>query len=313
MKNLLILFLFVAVMAIVTPIIVIGKFEKRWMPIDPSRNEEVAAFVPSEFPDPETGATGTDSVLRMPPVDALERMAGDPKIQEGETSVRVPVLMYHHIRPMEARFKKADRDMTVTPEAFEAQMASLYQAGYHSITPDELALAMRNGQSSLPDKPVLITFDDGFKDQLMYAVPVLKKYRLKATFFIVTRMTYLNGCMKDADLKALDDTGLFTIASHTENHVFLTRYGADKRHEEIAGSKKDLEDLLGHPVTAFAFPYGSWSPEIAKEVADAGYALGFGVRLGSLHVPSSAYQLRRIRVLDGERIVSLLERLVQGE
>lgn len=313
MKNLLILFLFVAFMAIVLPIVAIGKFQSRWTPVDESRNEEVTRFVPVEFPDLETGATGTESILKTPPLDWLERVAGDPKVQPGEISVRVPVLMYHHIRPMRPSFKKADRDMTVTPESFEAQMRQLWLAGYHAITPNDLDEAMRVGQRALPSKPVLITFDDGYRDQYEYAFPVLLKYHLQATFFIVSQAHTLSGCVNDDMTKEMDQSGLVTIASHTQHHAFLTRLSIAAQEKEIIESKKDLETLLGHPVTAFAYPYGSWSPEIAKEVEQAGYALGFGVRLGTLHTPSSAFQMRRVRVLDGEAVGELLERLVGGE
>ncbi|HEU0050802.1 MAG TPA: polysaccharide deacetylase family protein, partial [Patescibacteria group bacterium] len=79
------------------------------------------------------------------------------------------------------------------------------------------------------------------------------------------------------------------------------------------GSKQDLERLLGHSITAFAYPYGSWSFAIAKEVERAGYTLAFGVRLGSLHTDSSRFQLRRIRVLDGEALVPLLDQFSESE
>ncbi|HEU0051338.1 MAG TPA: polysaccharide deacetylase family protein, partial [Patescibacteria group bacterium] len=195
MKNLLTLFVFVAVMAIVMPVLFVGHFQPRWADAaNLIRNNDAALFAPAEFPDPDTGATSTDSsFLKNPPLGYLERIAGDPSVKPGETAVRVPVLMYHHIRPMRPNFSKADREYTVTPEAFEEQMHSLWLAGYETITPDDLLSAIGKGQSSLPTKSVLITFDDGFRDQYQYAFPVLKKYHLKATFFIVSQAHSLAG------------------------------------------------------------------------------------------------------------------------
>lgn len=302
MKNFIPLFLCVAVSAIVAPIFLIG-FEPR---LSNNQRLEAQAAEPSET----VFEFEMNSTEEVPESDALSiggQIAGDPKPEKDEVAVRVPILMYHHVREMRANFSPSDRLYTVTPESFETQMHQLVEAGYHTITPDQLAQALVLGQKNLPTKPVLITLDDGFRDQYENAFPILQKYHLSATFFIVSEAHKLHGNMNNEMIKELDQAGM-TIAAHTQHHAFLTRHSAAKQWEEIEGSKKDLEALLGRPVTSFAYPYGSWSPSIIEQVKNAGFALGFWVRSGSLHVNSSRYMLRRLRVTDKQLILPLLER-----
>lgn len=256
---------------------------------------------------PELPPTSTYRLI-APPVAYLRGASSQPKLQPGDIPIRVPILMYHHIRPLYPQLNAKERYYSVTPEAFEAQMIGLVRAGYTSITPDELLAALQQGTSTLPAKPVLITFDDGFKDQYRNAFPVLKRLGLKSTFFIVTQAHGQQGGALTQDMiKELDETGLVTIGSHTRNHAFLTRISKQKRIEEIVRSKQDLEQLLGHPVTSFAYPYGAISPAILDEVKQAGYDLGFWIQAGSLHAASAKYQIRRIRVLNREDVVPLLD------
>ncbi len=260
-----------------------------------------------EGPPHQQKHASSTGILYAPPLAYLTRVKGDPTPLPHEIAVRVPVLMYHHIREMRPNFTRKERLFSISPASFAAQMEGLKRAGYHTINPRDLSHALKEGAAALPSKPVLITLDDGYRDQYENALPVLQRLDLQSTFFIVSRADTLHGSMNKDMIRAAEKTGLVTIASHTEHHAFLTHKNPATRHEEIVGAKKDLETLLGHPVLDFAYPYGAWSPEIAKEVADAGYDLGFGVRLGSVHTSSSRYQLRRIRVLDGEDVVSLLD------
>jgi peptidoglycan/xylan/chitin deacetylase (PgdA/CDA1 family) len=246
--------------------------------------------------------------LRAMDIPYFRRLVGDPKPKSGERTVRVPVLMYHHIRAFRSNDTSRERAFVVTPEAFEAQLKDLVQKGFSFITPDELDAAIK-GEGELPSNPVLLTFDDGLREHYTVVLPLLKKYQAKATYFIITSSNHLNGYLKDSMIRELDESGFVTIASHTVNHPYLARMSAAARANEIMGSKQALEKVIGHQINAFAYPYGSWNEQVAKEVQAAGYTLGFGVRLGSRHTPSSRYQLRRIRVQQAERISDLVEGL----
>ncbi len=248
----------------------------------------------------------TTMFLHEPPLARLLRIKADPALVVGDVSMRVPILMYHHIRNMKPTFTTKDRLFTVTPEAFLAQMEGLKRAGYTTVTPRDLEMAM-DGKKQLPKKSVLLTFDDGYREHATIVLPILRRLHLDATYFIISDAYHLRGYMTEEMVRDADHSELVTIADHTRHHVFLARMNPVTRAPEIVDSKKELETLLGHPVLDFAYPYGSWNKAVADEVRDAGYALGFGVRLGSLHTSSTRYQLRRIRVLNGENVVSLLD------
>jgi len=268
--------------------------------------ESVDEALTYNLPD-ELGSASDEASLHAPPLAYLSRVAGDPKLLPGESGVRIPVLMYHWIRPILPQYTARDRLYTVTPESFASQMRSLVAAGYHTITPDDLRDAIRAGTTTgMVSKPVLLTFDDGMRGQYLYAFPILKKLGLKATFFLISNERSRGG-MSDAMVTDMAQNPLITIAAHTRHHTFLTRLSAAALDAEVRGSKDDLEALTGKPVDYFAYPFGSWNDSIRKQVESMGFDLAFGIRLGSLHAPSSAFQMRRIRVLQGEDVVALLD------
>ena len=251
--------------------------------------------------------SGPGTVLHAPPIAHLKSVAGDPKPGEGELSVRVPVLMYHRIRPWTPQETSKERYYTVRPEAFEAQMAGLAAAGYRTITPSDLERALIAGPSVLPPKPVLLTFDDGFREHYTRVLPILKQYRLQATFFVISEAGTSPAHMTDDMVREADRSGLVTIASHTKHHWMLANLGSSELTDEIAGAKSGLEKVVGHPVSIFAYPFGSYSAAVDRAVRDAGYTSAYGIRFGSLHTPSTLFQLRRMRVQDGEDVVMMLD------
>lgn len=223
----------------------------------------------------------------------------------------VPVLMYHHVREMQTYFNAKERLYSVTPEHLEAQLQSIKDAGYTPVTPDDLLYALVTSTSKLPPKPVIITFDDGYKEDYTLVYPILQKLDIKATYFIISEASKLGGYMKDAQIKEVSDSGLITIGSHTRTHAGLTYYGDGKRDSEIAGSKQDLETLLGKPVNTIAYPYGYTSRQVEAEVAADGYDLGFAIGPGALHTSSTRYHLHRIQINQDTNVVATLDGYVK--
>ena len=197
-----------------------------------------------------------------------------------------------------------------TPTDFDAQLTHLETAGYTTITPDQLNSYLR-GVDNLPSKPVLITFDDGYSDQLK-AFALLQKHHMKATFYVIIGGATSRWCigierkfdqgypcgdsyLNWNEIKTLDASGLITIGSHTLDHLALGSRSADIQREQIFDSKKILEDELGHPVTTFSYPYGSFNATTVALVQEAGYTTavstiaGVGARLDNI------YTLPRIR------------------
>jgi len=273
----------------------------------PGQDRVAGLHVPTDETGFETDvAPGTTSSTAP---DPRWKHVIEPSVSPGERSVRVPVLMYHYIRPLDDERSKTGNILSVTPEHFASQMQEIVDLGYHPISPQDLYDTLMSS-SALPAKPVIITFDDGYLDQYTDAWPVLQRLNFKATFFIITG--YTKGEYLDHDkLLELDRSGLATVAAHTRHHAALGRSSDQARQDEILGSKQDLEALLGHPVTIMAYPYGSYDEEVKKLVAKNGFQMAFATTLGSLHAPSSLLELRRVRVLDGEKLGPILERFSQ--
>jgi peptidoglycan/xylan/chitin deacetylase (PgdA/CDA1 family) len=253
-----------------------------------------------------TVLTASSSLLVRPPLEYLWQVKGDPLLKSGEHGVRVPVFMYHHIRDFLPKDTPRQKQFIVTPASLDAQIAELVARGYEGITPDELLLAITSSTYTLPPKPVLLTFDDGFRDQYTNAFPILRRYGMRATYFVLTDVPGKEAYMTNEMIYDLAHSSLITIASHTRHHAFLTRIFLTQRQEEIVLAKTELEKMIGGMVTAFAYPYGDKNPSVERDVA-ATYAIGFSARLGSLHTSSTRYELRRIRVLDRENVGDLAD------
>ena len=187
----------------------------------------------------------------------------------------VPILNYHQIND------SAENALTVHTDQFEEQMKYLADNGYHAITPNELLDAWEN-DTELPDKPVVITFDDGYVDNYKNAYPILKKYGLKGTIFAVT--DYLNlypNYFTWEQAKEMQDSGVMEIESHTMSHVELTTLPTreDAQHQ-LVDSKQALDMHLNKDTRFIAYPCGSFDEDVEQMTRDAGYRAAFTVHYG---------------------------------
>lgn len=194
--------------------------------------------------------------------DTSVRGASSPR---GKASVaeilsrrQIPVLCYHRIRPWTASDGRIAKDNVIPPDLFKAHMRMLADSGYQTILPDALLDHLEYGDP-LPEKPVMITFDDGSIGQFDIGVPTLESHGFKGVFFIMTIATGRKGYMSAAQLREMSDRG-HLIASHTWDHHSVLEYDSAAWQVQLAGSKKTLEGITGKPVNFFAYPFGLWSP-----------------------------------------------------
>ena len=205
----------------------------------------------------------------------------------------VPILTYCRVNDIDKN------ELTLTVEQFDAQMKYLVEEGYNVISTDELVDAWE-GKSSLPKKPVVITFDDGHVDAYKNVFPILQKYNLKATFFIVTDSVNLYpDYLTWQQVREMQSSGFADIESHTLSHRDLTKvYSRDKLWDQIYGSKQAIEWYLKKPANFIAYPYGKYdldTRDISKEV---GYRASFINSYGLTHKDDlKGFVLDRIPVL----------------
>lgn len=231
------------------------------------------------------------------------------KIASGEVAVRVPILMYHYIEYNHDPKDTIRIGLTVTPYYFEKQLQTLLENGYTAITFSDLANAITKNQS-LPVKPIILTFDDGYRDFYTDAFPLLKKYNMKATNFVIANHIGRSGNLTSDMIKELINSKIITIGAHTLNHAYLVGLSGEKAWNEIIGSKEKLESEFGIKVLDFAYPYGVYDKQLTEMVAKAGFESASATTFGATHSKNSLFSLSRIRIgnYDGQIFLNRIEK-----
>lgn len=216
----------------------------------------------------------------------------------------IPVLMYHHLlkNNENTKFKTTT---TMDVELFEKQMKYLHDNKNITITPRDLELYLK-GKKNLSTKAVLITFDDGYKSSLVYAVPIMKKYKLKATNFMITSrikdnpttfnsdsLQYLSkGEMKEASV-------VFNYASHTydlhyvskkTNSGVLKSASYNEIYKDLVKSKEITNEKY------FVYPFGQYDGTALKVLKDLDYRLAFTIKNGYVKKGDKMLELNRITI-----------------
>lgn len=224
------------------------------------------------------------------------------------SSVTVPILMYHYIRINPNPNDKVGFNLSVTPENFSQQMGYLVSRGYHTISLDELGAHLLY-DAKLPDKPIVITLDDGYSDSYTTALPILKSYGVKAVSFITTGFVGGPNYLTWQQIDEMKGSSVFTFASHAVTHPALTYLTQDRITHEIVESKKTLQSHVGYPINWFAYPYGNVNPSVLKIVQQAGYVGAFGTNRGTYHSRNAMLTLPRIRIGGSDTLSSFAAKL----
>lgn len=207
------------------------------------------------------------------------------------------VLMYHSI----STYDEDPRGVTVRPERFEAQMAALHRWGFRGASIRELLAAKETGDAS---DLIGLTFDDGFEDFITIAVPILQRYGFTATAFVIADLLGRHNkwnpqgprkaLMTAEQVRRSDDLGM-EIGSHSRQHVPLAGMSATALLNEVGGSREILEEVVGHRVSGFCYPYGDIDSQAVSAVAAAGYDYGCAIWPSAL---TSRYAIPRTYISD---------------
>ena len=230
---------------------------------------------------------------------------------------KIPILMYHSISCIaNPKFKQ----FAVSPTMFDEQMAYLSEHHYTPLTVTQLIQARTQRSGSLPERPVVITFDDGFADFLTHALPILQKYHFPATLYIAT--AFINGTSRWLQREGEGDRTMLSweqvaevnanaieCGAHTHTHPQLDTLPVFRAREEIETSKKILEDHLGQEVLSFAYPHGYFSQRVQNMVQAAGFRSACAVKYALSSVNDDPFALARLLAvdeMDGEAFAGLL-------
>ncbi len=185
----------------------------------------------------------------------------------------VPVLCYHQIRDWKASDSKRAHDDIMAPAKFAEHIKMLADSGYKTISPDQLYNYLKHG-GSLPEKPIIITFDDNNLDHYNVAAPILKKHDFRGVFFIMTVTIGRPRYMNKAQIKELSDDG-HTIASHTWNHKNFAQFTDEDWEVQIDKPSRTLEAITGKKVEYFAYPYGVFKAANLPKLKEHGMKAAF--------------------------------------
>lgn len=182
-----------------------------------------------------------------------------------KTHVKIPVLLYHDFVPTVPDSDPDNFNYINTPQSFDENIRVLLENGYTFMSFQELNDIV-NGKQSIPDKPIVITMDDGYYSNYEYIYPILQKYNVKASIFIVTdnigqeisEKKYLTW----EQCSEMQNSGLVEILSHSKRHIFYDKLPARSVYNDVAESYKVIQEHLGNTnFKVFAYPYGAYTKE----------------------------------------------------
>ncbi|AEY00402.1 hypothetical protein GU3_03225 [Oceanimonas sp. GK1] len=232
----------------------------------------------------------------------------------------VPIIMYH-------RFIRDDSEKGVHGTYLQVNMLEkhfklLKRLGYETLTFADLADKGLASRLEAGKKYIIITVDDGYKDNYELLFPLLKKYGFKAVIYAVTGETFNRWdvenpdnpekaveLMTPAQIKEMADSGLVEFGGHTLTHPKLDRLDRDQQRSEIADNKAQLEQLLGHRLHSFAYPFGIHNNDSKQLAEELGYPFAVATNSGPLAMHEDPYQIRRIAIFPRTDVFGLWRKI----
>lgn len=211
-------------------------------------------------------------------------------VKGGEAQVQLPILMYHSL----LKDSNMQGTYVISPEDFERDIKYLSENGYSSVTFQDLTEYVKNG-SPLPEKPIMITFDDGYYNNYLYAMPILKKYGFTAVISPIVKCTEdysetddispVYGCCGWKELREMVSNGSFTVENHTYYlHSLEGRKGASsltgesyEEYRSVAGTdiekaQRLITENIGYTPLCFTYPYGAFDENSQRFIKEAGFS-----------------------------------------
>lgn len=261
----------------------------------PATVAPTATPAPTDTPAPT--ATPTATQRPQPTPDGTAR------------SLDVPILMYHYISTPPQGANAVRRDLSVPPERFEAHLGYLREAGYTSVSLRDLVLALTIGLP-LPERPIVLTFDDGYRDAYEDAYPLLQEYGFTGTFFLVTSaIDQQNPNYLTWEQVAEMSAGGMAMEAHGYTHEAMEGRDRDYLIWQMLGSKEAIEARTGETVRFFCYPSGHYDEQAMQVLHELGYWAATTIEFGQEHSSESLFDLHRVRIhgdYTAERLAALL-------
>jgi len=232
----------------------------------------------------------------------------------------MPILMYHRL--VEHPSEQGVHGTWTTVQMFEKHLRLIKLMGFETLTFKDFYDRGFMRRFSPGRKYLMITADDGYQDNLTRMLPLLRKYNMKATVYVVSGETHNRWDVEHPtnpdvrvpllsvdEIQALDNSGHVEIGGHTLSHAKLDELDAEAQAKEIRENKRALEDILGHPILSFAYPFGYLNESAKTQVQEAGYAYAVATDSGPRAMHQDRFQIRRIAVFPRTDVFGLWRKI----
>jgi len=222
---------------------------------------------------------------------------------------RVPIFMYHYVSELPPNSDTYRRDLTLSPEKFEAQLQYLADEGYHTITLTDIYLHLKQGYP-LPEKPVVLTFDDGYRDAYEVVFPLLLDYGFTGTFFVLATPTHFESpdYVTWAQMKEMADAGM-EIQSHGRDHVDLRGRSYDYLVYQTVGIQEAIHYHTDRLPRFFCYPAGQYDANVIAVLESSGYWGAVTTEWGRTHTQENFFEMPRLRIRGSDTLESFVDKL----
>jgi peptidoglycan/xylan/chitin deacetylase (PgdA/CDA1 family) len=234
------------------------------VPTIPARPEPTLTITPVPL-----GDIGAAPIPTLFPTQPGAAPAAPPPQTGPAAPVDVPILMYHYIRTVDSSLDPMGYNLSIAPDDFAQEMNWLHEQGYTTVAMATVQQCLR-GEIVCPPKPIALTFDDGYEDAFSTALPILQRFGMRGTFYIVNTFVGQPGYMTWEQLAAMRDAGM-EIGAHTVSHLNLTTLDQATIAAEVGNSKAELDRQLGIKVTSLCYPAGFYDATVEALTQAAGY------------------------------------------
>lgn len=208
--------------------------------------------------------------------------------------MKIPVIMYHYVEYVKDTKDIVRKKLSITPLLFEQHLRVLKDAHYETYFVKDIPQIL-DGAIDYSTQSAILTFDDGYEDFYTDVFPLLKKYNMRATLYIITNYIGKKGFLNETQIRELIDSDLVEIGSHTQDHIYLKVSPKDYADEQIRESKKTLEAMFNIKVKTFAYPYGAFNEYALSAVQRTGYTAAVSVIPGTIQSKDNLFFISRIR------------------
>lgn len=209
--------------------------------------------------------------------------------------LHVPVLLYHHVQPKALAEDLGQIALNVDSQIFDRQMGYLFSQGYTTLSAKKLVAALRD-HTSLPQKSIVITFDDGYKSVYDYAYPILQKYHFTGNLMISTGLIGGSQYLSWDQVKEMARNSLIDFTDHTWSHYAINNGTKDKIELEIKTGKQQLEEYTNQQIDIFTYPYGAFDDNAISILEELGFIGAFSTIPGFWQCDSFIMSLHRNRI-----------------